>query len=53
LDGLKAEGYDTPNTIYLPPGTYRITRTLRWEKLYGKRFIGHGRETRIFWDYSD
>ena len=50
LDGLKAEGYDTPNTIYLPPGTYRITRTLRWEQLYGKRIIGHGRETRIVWD---
>ena len=50
LDGLKAEGYDTPNTIYLPPGTYRITRTLRWKKLYGKRIIGHGRETRIVWD---
>lgn len=49
LDGLK-DGYDTPNTLYLPPGTYRITRTLRWQKLYGKRIIGHGRNTRILWD---
>lgn len=23
---------------------------MRWEKLYGKRIIGHGRETRIVWD---
>ena len=46
LDGLK-DGYDTPNTVYLPPGTYRITRTLRWKHLYGKRIIGHGRDTRI------
>ena len=49
LDGLK-DGYDTPNTVYLPPGTYRITRTLRWKHLYGKRIIGHGRDTRIVWD---
>jgi len=49
LDGLK-DGYDTPNTVYLPPGTYRIRRTLRWENLYGKRIIGHGRDTRIVWD---
>ena len=33
LDSLKSEGYAFPNTIYLPPGSYRITRTLRWEKV--------------------
>ena len=49
LDGLK-DGYDMPNTVYLPPGTYRIRRTLHWQKLYGKRIIGHGRDTRIVWD---
>jgi hypothetical protein len=49
LDSLK-DSYDAPNTIYLPPGTYRITRTLRWQNLYGKRIIGHGRDTRILWD---
>ncbi|MHB9134186.1 MAG: glycosyl hydrolase family 28-related protein [Armatimonadota bacterium] len=49
LDGLK-DAYDAPTTVYLPPGTYRITRTLRWQKLYGKRIIGHGRDTRIVWD---
>ena len=32
LDSLKSEGYANPNTIYLPPGVYRITRTLSWEK---------------------
>lgn len=49
LDGLK-DSYDAPNTVYLPPGTYRIRRTLRWQNLYGKRIIGHGRDTRIVWD---
>jgi hypothetical protein len=49
LDVLK-DGYDVPNTVYLPPGRYRITQTLRWGKLHGKRIIGHGRETRIVWD---
>lgn len=49
LDGLR-DGYDTANTIYLPPGTYRIRRTLRWQNLYGKHIIGHGRDTRILWD---
>ena len=39
-----------PNTVYLPPGTYRIRRTLHWQKLYGKRIVGHGRDTRIVWD---
>jgi len=29
LDSLKEQGYNTPNTVYLPAGTYRITRTLR------------------------
>jgi hypothetical protein len=50
LDSLKGQGYDTPNTVYLPPGVYRITKTLSWKNLYGKHFIGHGRDTRIVWD---
>ena len=53
LDSLKSEGYAIPNTIYLPPGVYRITRTLTWQKLYSKHFIGHGRDTRIVWDGDD
>ena len=49
LDSLK-DGYNTPNTIYLPAGTYRITRTLHWQKLYSKHLLGTGRDTRILWD---
>ncbi|HWE01756.1 MAG TPA: glycosyl hydrolase family 28-related protein [Tepidisphaeraceae bacterium] len=50
LDSLKSDGYANPNTIYLPPGVYRITRTLTWQKLYSKHIVGHGRDTRIVWD---
>jgi hypothetical protein len=50
LDSLKPDGYGNPNTIYLPPGVYRITRTLSWKHLYSKHIIGHGRDTRIVWD---
>lgn len=52
LDSLK-DGFNQPNTVYFPPGVYRITKTLKWTKLYGKRLIGHGRDTRIVWDGSD
>jgi len=52
LDSLK-DGFGQPNTVYLPPGVYRITKTLSWRNLYGKRLIGHGRDTRIVWDSSD
>jgi hypothetical protein len=41
-------------TVYLPPGTYRITKTLT---LLGPRhgflLIGHGRETTLSWDGAD
>ena len=36
--------------VYLPPGEYRITRTLKLSKRNGGMFIGHGRSTRIVWD---
>ena len=52
LDSLK-DGFDKPNTVYFPPGVYRITKTLKWTNIYGKRLIGHGRDTRIVWDGSD
>ena len=52
LDSLK-DGFGQPNTVYLPPGVYRITKTLHWKQLYGKRLIGHGRDTRIVWDGAD
>ena len=38
-------------TIYLPPGTYRITQTLVFHgDGTGSAVIGHGRETRLVWD---
>ena len=39
------------STVYLPPGTYRITRTLAIKgPVCGAAVIGHGRATRIVWD---
>jgi hypothetical protein len=39
-------------TLYLPPGTYRITQTLEAsrERLLGISVIGHGRSTVLVWD---
>ena len=39
--------------IYLPPGIYRITNTLRLaykERTGGVTILGHGRSTKIIWD---
>ena len=39
------------HTIYLPPGTYRITQTLVFHgEGTGSAVIGHGRDTRLVWD---
>ncbi|MHB9023901.1 MAG: glycosyl hydrolase family 28-related protein [Armatimonadota bacterium] len=43
------------STIFLPPGTYRITKTLvmksvKTSRLLGTAIIGCGRATRIVWD---
>ncbi len=38
-------------TVYLPPGTYRITRTLVFRgPRHGCLVVGHGRDTRLVWD---
>lgn len=39
-------------TIYFPPGTYRITRTLETPegRYLGVSLVGHGRATQIVWD---
>ena len=38
-------------TVYLPPGTYRITQTLALHGPgSGSTVIGHGRDTHIVWD---
>ena len=36
-------------TVYLPPGTYRITRTLRIVKILGGAIIGHGETSVLQW----
>ena len=39
------------STIYLPPGTYRVTATLKLTgPLIGVTIVGHGRETTLLWD---
>ena len=29
--------------VYFPPRTFRISTTLRWGRLIGAQFLGHGR----------
>jgi len=37
--------------VYLPPGTYRITKTLVFQgPAVGGLVVGHGRGTRLVWD---
>ncbi|HEY3324654.1 MAG TPA: glycosyl hydrolase family 28-related protein [Planctomycetota bacterium] len=39
------------STVYLPAGTYRITRTLNLiGPLVGVLVVGHGRDTKLVWD---
>jgi len=46
LDGIK-DG----STVYLPAGTYRITKTLTLRgPLHGVLIVGHGRNTTLIWD---
>jgi hypothetical protein len=41
-------------TVYLPPGTYRITQTLVFHgQAPGSAVIGHGRDTRLVWDGAE
>ena len=45
LDGVR-----TGSTVYLPPGTYRVTKTVRITgPLTGVSVIGHGRDTTLVW----
>ncbi|MCX6985442.1 MAG: glycosyl hydrolase family 28-related protein [Lentisphaerae bacterium] len=49
----------TGTTIYFPPGTYRITKTLtlgnnvKNARLQGVLLVGHGRNTVFAWDGED
>jgi len=46
LDGVRSG-----STVYLPAGTYRVTKTLRLTgPLIGVSVIGHGRDTTLRWD---
>jgi len=41
-------------TVYLPSGTYRITKTLVFKgRRMGCQVVGHGRDTRLLWDGPD
>jgi hypothetical protein len=50
------DGVGSGSSVYLPPGTYRITDTLalrepsRGGVLTGVLIVGHGRDTRLVWD---
>ncbi len=39
-------------TVYLPPGSYRITKTLSVTQVQGGAIYGHGRASKIVWDGS-
>ncbi len=45
------------DTVYFPPGTYRITAPLRVGgkvlRTHGTALIGHGRDSRLVWDGAD
>lgn len=44
------ESPGSEKTVYLPPGRYRITRTLNITKRHGGMLIGHGAESVIVWN---
>ena len=46
---ILAQGSYGRKTLYLPAGTYRITRTLTLTKVYGTLLVGQGQTTRIVW----
>jgi hypothetical protein len=40
-----------PHVVYFPPGKYRLTKTLTVTgNISGLAFIGHGRDSVLFWD---
>jgi hypothetical protein len=45
---------ESGQTLYFPPGTYRLTATLELTgPATGTALIGHGRKTRLWWDGPD
>jgi hypothetical protein len=49
LDKL-GDRFGTPKTVFLPEGTYRLTRTLKLSKIQGAAVIGQGALTKLVWD---
>ena len=49
LNRLDSGFVSQTKTVYFPPGTYRITKTLSLTKNQGAMLVGHGRTTRILW----
>ena len=49
LNRLDDDFLSRTKTVYFPPGTYRITKTLSLTKTQGAMLVGHGRTTRILW----
>jgi len=48
------DGVTDGSTVYLPPGTYRVTETLTLTgPLIGVLVVGHGRDTTLLWDGDD
>ena len=50
---LVSEQTGKSTTVYMPPGTYRITRTLALKQRDGVAIIGCGRLTKISWAGAD
>jgi len=50
IDRMGSGGSGRQKAVYLPPGTYRITRTLVLGRRTAGLMVGHGRTTRIVWD---
>lgn len=46
---LLNRGWYGRKTLYLPTGTYVISKTLTLDKIYGAAIIGQGKSTRILW----
>jgi len=50
LNRLDTSYVSQTKTVYFPPGTYRITKTLTLTKKQGAMLVGHGQTTRIVWN---
>lgn len=44
-----SRGYYGSKSLYLPAGTYRISKTLSLDNIYGALIVGQGQTTRVVW----